>query len=247
MDGPPDLHDLYRRTRDNGPTYEYVLKGYRLLQRYGVPTDILCVVNNRNSMAPLEVYSHFKEIGAEYITFIPLVEHHGGVVDEISVTPDSWGSFLCRVFDEWVGNDVGKIRVQIFEEAIRAALGQDHLLCVFKPVCGMVPVVEHNGDYYTCDHFVDRNHCLGNIAETPLKKLLGCDEQLGFGLDKAKLPDLCRDCSVLGMCNGGCMKNRFVEASGGLLNYLCRGYREFFTHIEPFSRQVARLMDRSGF
>ena len=247
IDGPPALHDAYRRTRDGKATHRQVLQGYRLLRRHRVPVDILCVVHDRNVEHPLAVYRFFKEIKARYLSFIPLVEPDpaapGGVSGR-TVPAEAFGSFLCAIFDEWVRQDIGRIIVQAFEEAARPAYGLGHSLCVFRPICGDIPVVEHNGDFYQCDHFVTPEHCLGNIAETPLLELLESPAQKAFGRAKAEtLTRRCRECEVLEMCHGGCPKDRIARTSEGEpgLNWLCAGYRRFFTHCRPYTKRMAAL------
>jgi uncharacterized protein len=171
-----------------------------------------------------------------------------GRVNRSTMTAEAWGDFLCTIFDEWVENDVGRIKVQIFEEATRAAFDQEHSLCIFRPVCGDIPVVEHNGDFYCCDHFVDVDHRLGNIMETPLAELLESPRQIKFGKAKLNtLPRYCMECEVREMCNGECPKNRFIRTPDGEsgLNYLCAGYKRFFTHCQPFVREVANQWRRS--
>ena len=247
MDGPPALHDVYRRTRDDKATHRQVLQGYRLLRRHKIPVDILCVVHARNVDHPLAVYRFFKEIKARYLSFIPLVEPDpaapGGVSGR-TVPAEAFGSFLCAIFDEWVRQDIGRIIVQAFEEAARPAYGLGHSLCVFRPTCGDIPVVEHNGDFYQCDHFVTPEHCLGNIAETPLLELLESPAQKAFGRAKAEtLTRRCQECDVLEMCHGGCPKDRIARTPEGEpgLNYLCAGYHRFFTHCRPCTQRMAAL------
>jgi uncharacterized protein len=245
LDGPRELHDRHRRTREDRPTFDAAMRGWDILGRHGVPAEVLCVVGSHNADRPLEVYRFFREIGARFLTFLPLVDRRpgapGGVSPE-SVPPGAWGDFLCAVFDEWLERDIGRIKVQIFEEAARPAFGQEHSLCLFRPVCGDVPVVERNGDVYSCDHFVDPGHRLGNVLETTLLDLLESPAQRAFGLAKLEtLPRVCRTCEVLEMCHGECPKNRFVaDPDGGQpLNYLCAGYRKFFGHARPFVEAVA--------
>ena len=250
LDGPRELHDQHRVTRDGRPTFEETLRGYELLRRHGVSTDILCVVSAHNVRRPAEVYGFFKRIGASYITFLPLVEPQPdapGGVNADTVPAEAWGGFLGAVFDEWVAGDIGRIKVQIIEEAARTAFGQEHSLCIFRPICGDIPVVERNGDFYCCDHFVDAQHRLGNIRETPLVDLLESPAQKAFGLAKAEtLPRVCRTCDVQTMCNGECPKNRFAHAPDGEpgLNYLCPGYKKFFTRVKPFVAEVAAEWQR---
>ncbi len=245
LDGPREIHDRHRLTRDGRSSFDDAMRGYDILRRCGVATDILCVVGAHNAGRPLEVHGFFREIGASFVTFLPLVEPRpeapGGVSPE-TVLPDSWGSFLCAVFDEWVERDIGRIKIQIVEEAARTAFGQEHSLCIFRPVCGAVPVLERNGDLFSCDHFVDPAHRLGNIDEIPLLDLFESPAQLDFGLAKLEtLPAVCRACEVLDMCNGECPKNRIVLAPDGEpgWNYLCAGYKKFFTHARPFVAAVA--------
>jgi uncharacterized protein len=235
------------------------------LRRNSVATDILCVVSAANVRFPLEVYRFFKSIGASYVSFLPLVERLAGRValafgsspsiarngtdsgsaarvSTDSVPSAAWGDFLCAVFDEWVENDIGRIKVQIFEEAARTAFGQDHSLCIFRPTCGDIPVVERNGDFYSCDHYVDAAHRLGNIRETPFAALLESPAQRAFGQAKLDaLPRICLSCEVRAMCHGECPKNRFLQTPDGEAgwNYLCPGYRHFFNHARPFVEAVA--------
>ena len=250
LDGPREMHDRYRLTRTDESSHEQAMRGHRLLRQHGVPTEILCVVNAGNVEHPLAVYRFFKEIGASFMSFLPLVERESDVpggVSERSVPSVAWGAFLCAVFDEWAAQDIGRVKVQIFEEAARPAFGQEHTLCVFRTTCGGVPVVERNGDFFSCDHFVDAEHRLGNILSTPLAQLLDDPRQKAFGQAKLDaLPRCCRECEVLAMCHGGCPKDRFLVSPEGEagLNYLCAGYRRFFNHCRSFVAEVAALWRR---
>jgi uncharacterized protein len=170
-------------------------------------------------------------------------EREGGV-SPLTVPAEAWGNFLCEIFEEWVSRDIGRIKVQIFEEAARTAFGQEHSLCIFRPTCGDIPVVEHNGDFFSCDHFVDPEHRRGNIRETPLSGLLDSPAQSAFGQAKLDtLPGYCRACEVRAMCNGECPKNRFIKTPDGEegLNYLCAGYKRIFTRFQPFVTEIAAL------
>ena len=247
LDGPLALHDAYRLTSDGKATHRQVMQGYHMLRRHKIAVDLLCVIHAQNVQHPLPVYRFFKEIKTQYLSFIPLVEPmpapQGGVSPR-TVPAEAFGAFLCAIFDEWVRQDMGRIIVQTFEEAARPAYGLDHSLCVFRPTCGDVPVIEHNGDYYLCDHFVNPEHCPGNIRETPLLELLESPAQEAFGKAKQEtLPRRCRECDVLTLCNGGCPKDRILRTPDGEwgLNYLCAGYRRFFTHCRPYTAQMAAL------
>jgi uncharacterized protein len=250
LDGPAELHDPYRVTRGGQPTHRQVMRGNELLRRHEIHTDILCAVHNLNVRYPLTVYRFFREIGCRYLVFLPVVERAPETADGVSPhTPsaEDYGAFLCKIFDEWIARDVGRIMVQAFDEAARPALGLEHSLCVFRETCGQIPVLEHNGDFFPCDHFVDGEHRLGNIRETPLGELLACQAQRAFGEAKRDaLPRYCRDCEVLAMCNGGCPKYRFIRTPDGDpgLDYLCAGLKRFFLHSRaPLARMVSRQQE----
>lgn len=247
LDGTEEMHNQFRTGRNGEATFARVFKGLNLLKEFGITFEILCVVNSVNVQFPLKVYRFFKSIGARYITFLPLVEHKphllGGITPS-SVPAADFGRFLIEIFDEWVEHDIGKIQVQIFEEAIRTAFDQEHSLCVYKVDCGGVPVVEHNGDFYACDHYVETQYKIGNILDESLASLLDHPRQKEFGIAKSlTLSQYCRKCPVLNMCNGECPKNRFIQSPDGEpgLNYLCEGYKAFFTHIRPFVEAVKQL------
>lgn len=247
LDGPPELHDPYRVTRGGAPTHKQAMRTYALLRELGIHTDILCVVHNQNVGSPLTVYRFFREIGGRYVGFLPAVERSvesAGGVGPYTPSAEAYGIFLCKIFDEWIARDVGRITVQTFDEAARPLLGIEHSLCVFRETCGQIPVLEHNGDFFPCDHYVDREHRLGNIRETHLNELLDSAPQKSFGNAKRDtLPRYCRDCEVLAMCNGGCLKYRFIRTPDGEpgLNYLCAGLKRFFTHSsQPLADLIAR-------
>ncbi|MCU0596281.1 MAG: anaerobic sulfatase maturase, partial [Desulfobacterota bacterium] len=186
LDGPQELHDSHRVTKGGNPTHDLAMRGYELLRKHGILCDILCVVHDGNVHCPLEVYRFLKQIKASYIGFLPLVEPRAdsGGVSSSTVPSEAFGAFLCAIFDEWTSQDIGKVKIQIFEETAGTALGQEHALCIFKKTCGDVPVLEHNGDFYSCDHFVDREHLLGNILETRLVDLIESPAQRAFGQAK---------------------------------------------------------------
>ncbi len=245
IDGPAEYHDLNRRTRNSKNTSDEVIKGFNLLKKYGITPEVLCVVNSANVKSPLEVYEYLKGLGPEYLAFLPLVEkdkNSSSLASANSVSAKEFGIFLSSIFDEWVEKDIGSIKIQIFEEAIRPAFGQDHTLCIFKTECGGVPVVEHNGDFYSCDHYVNSEHLLGNIKDKSLSYFLDSKKQKEFGKEKSlTLPGYCKKCEVLAMCNGECPKNRFISSPDGEagLNYLCEGYKYFFNHCRPFVETIS--------
>ena len=255
IDGPADLHDKYRHDKHGRPTFDQVMRGLRCLQDQGVEFNALTVVNSHNGSHPRRVYRFLTDSGIEFIQFIPIVERlpgegiahldaadPGRMVTDRSVRPQQFGRFMIEVFDEWAGRDVGRVFVQSFDQALSAWVGIEPALCIFRRQCGQALAMEHNGDLYSCDHFVDPAHKLGNIHETPLAELVSGPAQIRFGRDKeATLPKSCFECPVCFACNGGCPKNRFVRAPDGKggLNYLCEGYRMFFTHIRPSMEAMA--------
>ena len=250
LDGPENIHSIFRFRKDGKACFDDVIRGYRLLRQYGIPCVILCVVSSASVGYPLEIYRYFKHLKVEFITFLPLVEKGtstGQRISEHTVNAKAFGEFLCTIFDEWKTTDIGTLKIQLFEEALRTAFGLDHTLCIFKKICGGVPVVEHNGDFYSCDHFVNEEHLLGNIRKTSLPRLLESPEQKDFGLAKLiNLPDYCLKCEVREMCNGACPKDRFIKTRAGEegLNYLCEGYKLFFNHCKPFVEQVKSMASK---
>jgi len=247
IDGPAEYHNIYRRTKDDKPTWQRVMHGFDLLIKHGVVPEVLCVVNSENVRQPEKIYNFCKQSGAQYITFLPLVKTEPDLVTGVSkesVPAEAFGYFLSQIFDHWIENDIGNIKIQIFEEAARIAFNQEHTLCIFKVNCGGVPVVEFNGDFYSCDHYVDIEHNLGNIRKKSLAFFIDSKKQREFGMAKSNtLPRYCIECEVRQMCNGECPKNRFILSPDGEagLNFLCKGYKYFFNHISPFVEAIAEM------
>jgi uncharacterized protein len=245
IDGPEYYHDVYRKNLNGQPSFKKAMKGIELLKKYAVNFEILCVVHSGNAGNPLEVYRFLRGLGAGYMTFLPLVIKDPKSKDGIgkdSVPSEEFGNFMISVFDEWVASDIGKVKIQLFEEAARTAFDQDHTLCIFKKECGGVPVVEHNGNFYSCDHYAEPEYLVGNIMDTGLDELLDSEVQKNFGRLKLNtLPRYCINCEVREMCNGECPKNRLLKTPDGEegLNYLCAGYKKFFNHAKPFIDAVA--------
>ncbi|MBN1976971.1 MAG: anaerobic sulfatase maturase [Anaerolineae bacterium] len=242
LDGPREAHDAYRVDKGGRPTFDRVMAGLALLKQRAVEFNVLSTVHAANADHPLEVYRFLRdEVGARFIQFIPIVQREGGGVSARSVRAEQYGDFLIAIFDEWVRRDVGRVFVQIFDVALAAWVGDRPGLCVFDETCGNALVLEHNGDLYACDHFVEPRYRLGNVLQTPLVELVGSEQQRRFGLDKRDaLPEACRACEVRFVCNGGCPKNRLQG-----LNYLCEGYKAFFHHIdEPMRFMAAELEAR---
>jgi uncharacterized protein len=245
LDGPAAMHDCYRITKGKEATHARAMRAFELLRRYQVPCDLLCVVHDRNVRSPLEVYRFLREIGSRFIGFLPVVELCKDAacgVSPQSITAEDYGTFLCTIFDEWRRNDIGRVMVQIFEEASRAVHGLEHSLCIFRKTCGDIPVVEHNGDFYSCDHFVNQDHYVGNLHDNSMSELLESPAQKAFGDAKvAALPRYCLECQVLAMCNGGCPKDRIAQTPDGEpgLNYLCEGLKRFFVFSRPHLANLA--------
>jgi uncharacterized protein len=250
LDGPRDLHDAYRVDKGGRPTFERAMAGMELLKKHGVEFNVLTTVHAANADHPLEVYRFLRdEAGTGFIQFIPIIEHDNEAgsqaseqVSARSVTGRQYGDFLIAIFDEWVRQDVGRVFVQIFDAALAAWLGQRPGLCIFEETCGTALAMEHNGDLYACDHFVEPGHKLGNMQDMPLAEMVGSEPQRQFGLAKRdRLPRHCRECQVRFVCNGGCPKNRILHTPNGEpgLNHLCVGYKAFFTHIDGPMRIMA--------
>jgi uncharacterized protein len=256
VDGPQPLHDTYRVDKRGRGSFEQVMQGWKTLKKHEVDFNILCTVNAANGDRPLEVYRFFRdELGAEFIQFIPIIERvnedgstliqSGNQVTERSVKPEQFGRFLNSVFDEWVRRDVGKVFIQHFDAALANWVGVQPGVCIFSKTCGNALALEHNGDLYSCDHFVEPDYKLGNIQETHMIEMIASEQQRQFGQAKFDtLPQYCRTCEVRFACNGGCPKNRFIETPDGEpgLNYLCAGYKAFFTHIDKPMRMMAQLL-----
>jgi uncharacterized protein len=256
VDGPRDLHDAYRVDKGGRGTFDKVMRGLRLLQKHEVDYNVLTTVNRVNGDHPLRVYRFLRdEVGTEWMQFIPIVERmnadgrtlyqEGTTVSGRSVLPKQFGDFLIAIFDEWVRNDVGSVFVQTFEASARSWLGLPSAMCVFDATCGAGLALEHNGDVYSCDHFVEPKYLLGNIARQNMAEMLGSDFQHSFGDAKLEsLPQYCKSCDVLFACHGECPKNRFVDTPDGEpgLNYLCEGYKAYFHHIDKPMRLIGDLL-----
>jgi uncharacterized protein len=273
VDGPQDIHDTYRLDRNGNGTFDKVMKGWRYLQKHKVEFNILCTVNAANQYRGLEVYRFFRdELKANWIQFIPIVERAseetleiankgwseqpgskrllytqtGNLVTERTVGGRQYGQFLVDVFEEWVRKDVGKVFVQMFDVTLEAYFGR-HLLCIHAPSCGFGPALEHNGDLYSCDHFVEPKFKLGNIHDTHMLQLIASPQQRKFGMDKHDtLTEQCKGCEVKPLCNGGCPKDRFVLSRDGEegQNYLCAGLELFYKHTQPSMRMMAQLLNQ---
>ena len=256
IDGPPELHNAYRKDKGGAQTLNSVLVGLETLKRHDVEFNILTTVHAANGDHPLEVYEFLKnELGARFFQFIPIVERDnkkgeqkGNRLTNRSITGKQYGNFLIAIFDEWVRRDVGEIFVQIFDVALGKWLGQHGGLCIFDETCGKALALEHNGDLYSCDHYVEPKYRLGNLKKAELIQLVNSHKQRQFGLNKEKtLPKYCLECEVRFACNGGCPKNRVKHTPDGEfgLNHLCEGYRAFFNHVDEPMRLMADLV-RSG-
>jgi uncharacterized protein len=274
IDGPQALHDAYRVNKGGAGSFAQVMRGWQLLYDHGVEYNVLCTVHAANQDYPLQVYRFFRdELKTQFIQFIPIVERtttqilpladvgwrerdggerplytqSGNQVTDRSVNATKYGSFLTTIFDEWVRHDVGQIYVQMFDVALGAWLGEPGSLCIFAPTCGRALALEHNGDLFSCDHFVEPDYLLGNIQSDHMLELVASAKQQKFGSDKqTTLPSYCRQCEVRFACHGGCPKNRFILTPDGKpgLNYLCAGYKAFFNHVDGPMRIMAGLIQQ---
>lgn len=253
IDGSRHLHDTYRQDKGGKPTFDRVRRGISFLQKHQVEFNTLTCVNAANGDHGLEVYRFLRdEVGSRFMQFIPIVERdndtgfqEGLRITNRSVNGAQYGRFLIDIFDEWVHNDVSRVFVQIFDVALAAWLGERSGLCIFEETCGLGMAMEFNGDLYSCDHFVEPRHYLGNISEIPLADLIMSPKQYQFGqYKKDSLPEYCRSCEVRFICNGGCPKDRILKTPDGEpgLNYLCAGYRSFFNYVDRPMRLMAGLL-----
>ncbi len=253
IDGPQPDHDRYRLTAAGKPSWKKVMQGIKLLKKHGVEWNAMAVVNAYNANHPLEFYRFFKENGCQFLQFTPIVErltrHEDGrtlasladkdeiSLSEASVAPEQWGYFLCAIFDEWVRKDVGKIFVEIFDCTLANWMGISPGICAYSKECGHAGVMEHNGDVYSCDHFVFPEYKLGNIRDHSLIDMLYGEQQQEFSrLKHSSLPRQCKECDMEFACHGECPKNRFMKDKYGDsgLNYLCPGYYHYYQHVAPY-------------
>jgi uncharacterized protein len=272
VDGPREIHDKYRVDKRGLGSFDRVMAGFEHLRAGDVDVNVLCTVHAANQDRGLELYRFFRdEMGVRFLQFIPIVERttetllpianlgwstskkdkrplyvqEGHLVTDRTVAPEAFGRFLTTIFDEWSRNDVGEVYVQHFDTALANWYGEPAGVCVFSETCGAAVTLEHNGDVYSCDHYVEPNYLLGNITETPLGDLVRSERQIQFGRDKRDtLPEFCRSCEVRFACHGGCPKNRFTNTPDGEpgLNYLCAGYKDFFNHIDEPMKMMSNLL-----
>ncbi|MDO5035525.1 MAG: anaerobic sulfatase-maturation protein [Porphyromonas sp.] len=259
IDGPERIHNTYRKMAGGAPTFQKVMRGIELLKKYEIEYNAMAVINNLNVQEPLEFYNFFKEIDCHYLQFTPIVERlsdgylahrYTGTSSELSsnsISAESWGSFLVSLFDEWVQNDVGNYFIQLFDCTLANWVGVQPGLCTLDKYCGHALALEHNGDLYSCDHFVFPEYRLGNIRNKTIIQMAHSPEQEAFGLDKYNtLPRQCHECEYLFACWGECPKNRFINDEYGEpgLNYLCKGYLQYFRHVAPYMDFMAEALKR---
>lgn len=253
MDGPAEIHDAHRKDKAGRGSHAKALAGLELLKKHEVDTNILACVSDANIQHPLEVYRYFRDtLSMQHLQFIPIVERsnstgsqRGEKLTARSISGKEYGEFLSVIFDEWVRNDVGSVFVQLFEACVGVWLGYPASICIFNETCGGCLALEHTGDLYACDHYVQPDALLGNIENYKIEEMAGSEKQLEFGNNKkALLPNKCLRCDVRFMCNGGCPKNRILPPKGETLpiNHLCEGYQSFFRHINQPMNLIAALI-----
>ena len=265
IDGPADIHDSCRQDRLGRKTFSRVMQGIELMRKYHVEFNTLSTINAQSAGRGLEVYRFLKSIGSHYMQFLPVVEYvlpsenplrsvivpphtEGALLAKWSIDPLKFGEFMSDIFDEWVRHDVGEYYVQLFDVSLANWVGAPPGLCAFAEHCGGSLVVEHNGDVYSCDHFVYQQYCLGNIKERSLQEMAASPEQLAFGKSKQlDLPNYCKRCDYYKICHGECPKHRFDVSPDGEtgLNVLCRGFRYFFKHITPYMNFMAYMLKQN--
>jgi uncharacterized protein len=269
LDGPAAFHDAYRLDHRGGSTHSKVINALSILKKHDIPFNVLVCVTRESSVRPIEVYRFLKEHGAKYIQFTPIVERipdndaaelglrhalppdlsreqNNLTVSPATVEPEAYGDFLIQVFEEWVRNDVGKIFIMNFEWALEAWLGLPSTICIFSEECGKTLTMEHNGDIYSCDHYVYPEYRLGNILTDNLNNIVDLEKQRKFGREKeAALPRKCSDCEAAFACRGECPRHRFIGSDEGEpgLNYLCAGYKKYFRHIHRYMKVMATLIE----
>ncbi len=268
LDGPEAVHNAYRKDKNGHPTFNKVFNALKMMQEHGVEVNVLAAVNRESSKYPLEIYRFFREADVRFIQFIPVVERDADpkaqqlgiplavpptitqvetstAVTQWSVKPHQFGEFLIRIYDEWIRQDVGEIFVMNFEWCLGAWAGTRPGMCHFSAQCGQNLIMEHNGDIFSCDHFMYPDFCLGNIHEGGLFEIVKSRKQIAFGTAKeSTLPEYCQRCNVLFACRGGCPKHRFSVTPDGKpgLNYLCPGFKHFFEHIQPSMERMLALI-----
>ena len=271
IDGPREMHDAYRVDKGGKPTFDKVMRGLDVLKRHGVEWNVLTTVHAANGEHGRVVYTFLRDtLGADFIQFIPIIERatpetlqiansgwghgvlgrplytqDGSLVTERSITGEQYGAFMVDVFEEWVRHDIGKVFVQLFDTTLTHVYGVPGGMCVHAETCGTLLAIEHNGDLYSCDHYVEPDYLLGNITDRPLLDLIVLPQQVKFGQDKRDtLTQQCRSCDVRFACNGGCPKDRFLESADGEpgLHYLCAGYQHFFRHVSEPMTQMSQLL-----
>jgi uncharacterized protein len=274
VDGPKEIHDTYRVNKGGAGSFDQVMRGLDYIKKHGVEFNILCTVHAANGDHGLEVYRFFRDdLETQFIQFIPIVERAtktllplanegwserpggnrplyiqaGELVTGRSIQPEQYGRFLIDIFEEWVRRDVGKVYVQMFDVTLGSHVGQQSL-CIFSATCGNALAIEHTGDLYSCDHYVEPDYLLGNIKDKHIIELVASDQQRKFGRDKMDtLPQYCLDCDVRYACHGGCPRNRFINSPSGEpgLNYLCAGYMSFFRHVQQPMKIMADLLGQN--
>ena len=266
LDGPKEIHDFYRVDKGEKPTFDKVMNAINLMKKHQVPFNVLTCVTSESCKRPLEIYNFYKDNGIDFIQFTPIIERlpedadyntglkHANVnrnektfkMTDYSIKKGEYGEFLISVFNEWVRKDVGKVHVMNFEWALESWLGLPSTICIFSKECGRAIAIEHNGDLYSCDHYVYPENKIGNILKDNPKELIESEKQKSFGKNKLSgLPRQCLECEVKFACNGECPRHRFDETYDGEkgLSYLCEDYKKYFTHIHPYMKVMVQLIE----
>jgi uncharacterized protein len=269
LDGPEEIHDRYRVSRDGKSSFKAVMEGLRLLKKYHIDFNVLCCVTKEAAYRPIDIYRFFKNQGIKFIQFIPIVERKSDAcatelglrlatpqslkfeklfteVTDWTVEPEAYGNFLIRIFDRWVKKDIGDIHIMNFEWALASWLGLESNVCVFSKECGESVIVEHDGSIFSCDHYVYPDYRLGDIFNEDPKIIADTEKQLNFGKHKSEgLPQVCKNCEVKFACHGECPKHRFTTTMDGELglNYLCKGYKKYFRHVHPYMKVMVQLIE----
>lgn len=246
IDGPKEYHNRYRQYINGKGSHKMAEKAIELLKKYDIEFNVICTINHANVKHSQKVYQYFVRKGVKYIQFIPIVNKEQNTISAESISSNEYADFMIQIFEQWRKNDIGKIYIQLFEECLSVWLNGCSQLCIFSEVCGSVPVMEHNGDIYSCDHFVTPEYKLGNLLEKPLSEILFSQKQICFGNQKKQLSNSCQKCKYIRLCYGGCLRSRVISEYGKCKDYLCKGYQAFFEHISPYMEQMCIALRQNG-
>ncbi|MBW1708922.1 MAG: anaerobic sulfatase maturase [Deltaproteobacteria bacterium] len=244
LDGPPEIHDHYRRNRGGKASHADVMRGIKCLKTNKVDFNILVLVNNLNVKKPAEVYNYLCQNGFFYHQYIPCVEFdEAGKPLPFTVSGEEWGDFLCSIFDEWIKSDITKVSIRLFDSILAYLVEDQRIICHMGTSCCQYYVVEYNGDIYPCDFFVEQDLKLGSVLTNAWDELHHANKYLDFGARKSDWNQACQECLYLELCSGDCLKHRlYHEVDPSTLSWLCSGWKKFYAHSLPAFKQIAERL-----